>query len=73
MRITGNACVLLVRIQAGEATVENMERSQKCKNRIIYDQAILLLVIYLRKIKEKIYEPLCSLWHDLQYQNMETT
>ena len=66
MWIKGSLCALLVRILAGGATVENMEMSQKIKNRVIYDQAILLLGIYLRKVKEKIYEPLCSLWHDLQ-------
>ena len=64
MWIKGKTCSLLVRIQAGEATVENMEMSQKIKTRIFYDQAILLPGIYLRKIKEKICEPLCSLWHD---------
>ena len=51
----GNPCALLVRMQIGAATMENiMEDSQKIKNRTAHDPVILLLGIYLKKPKTLI-------------------
>ena len=48
----GNTCVLKVRIKIGAATIENsMEFPQTIKNRTTYYSAILLLDIYIYKIK----------------------
>ena len=42
---------LLVRMQTGTATLENnMDVSQKVKNRTAYDPAIELLGIYLKEV-----------------------
>ena len=49
----GSPCALLVTMQTGAATMENiMEAPQNIKNRpTVYDSAILLLGIHLQEIR----------------------
>ena len=58
----GSPCALLLRIQIGASTVENsMKIPQKVKNTILYDPAVPLLCIYLKKIKTQILKDICTL------------
>ena len=57
----GNPSALLVGMQTGEATVENsMEVSQKTKNGMPFDPAILLLGLYPKSPETPTQKILCT-------------
>ena len=61
MRRKGNPSALLVGMQTGEATVENiMEFPQKTKNGTAFDPAIPLLGLYPKNPETPIQKNLCT-------------